>query len=130
MQGGSEPGGDGHDTVEYAANFPEIRDAGTLLAVHRARVRWFEDGRIRVDPIGNDPDTSLQEKDHKRGLAHRVACGYNSVDEPAGVQRLTWKGAILTAWKLSPPIKQIRLAWERHVARRMLGQLRSEEWIG
>ncbi|WP_435008797.1 hypothetical protein P12x_000053 [Tundrisphaera lichenicola] len=39
------------------------------------------------------------------------------------MQRMSWKGAILSTWKLLPPIKQILLAWERMAAARQLNNL-------
>ena len=57
--------------------------------------------------------------------ASHVASGYTYVDEMARVQRMTWKGAILSTWKFLPPIKQMRLAWERMMAARQLGNLKA-----
>ena len=106
--------------------FPQVRESGRLLAVHRARVANLAAGRIPVDPVGDDPDGYIRRVDFEVPYAHHVACGYNYVDEMARVQRLTWKGAILATWKLLPPIKQIRLASERMIAARELGNLKSE----
>jgi hypothetical protein len=60
-----------------------------------------------------------------------VDCGYYYRDELAGVQRPTWKGAILMTWKLCWPVKPIRLALRRHGARRLLHELESESgaWL-
>ncbi len=110
--------------------FPQIREIGHLLVIHRALADHFGAGRIPVDAVGDDPGEFLRQVDHKRPQAHHVACGYNYVDEMAGVQRLTWKGAVLMTWKLSPPIKQVRLAWERFRAARLLGKLKAGRAIG
>jgi hypothetical protein len=103
--------------------FPQIRDVGRLLVVHRARVESLAAGRIPVDPVGADPDAYLRRVDIDVPYAHHVATGYTYVDEMARAQRMTWKGAILTTWRLLPPLKQIRLAWERLMAARQLRNL-------
>lgn len=104
--------------------FPQVREIERLLAVHRARVENFAAGRIAVDPVGSDPDRYIRRVDFEVPFAHHVATGYAYDDETAGVQRMTWKGAILSTWKLLPPIKQIRLAWERLAADRQLANLK------
>ena len=78
-----------------------------------------------MDPVGDDPDGYIRRVDFEVPYAHHVASGYAYVDEMARVQRMTWKGAILSTWKLLPPIKQIRLAWERMMAARQLGNLKA-----
>lgn len=100
--------------------FPQVRDIEYLLGVHRARVENYAAGKIALDPAKDDPDGYLRRVDIEVAFAHHVACGYTYVDEAAGVQRNTWKGAILSTWKLLPPIKQIRLTWERFMAERQL----------
>ncbi len=110
----------------HATVFPQIQQTGQLLSVHRAMVNRYDAGRIRVNPLLHDPAGLIRTRDYDRTLHHVVACGYYHVDEPAGVQRLTWKGAILMAWKLTPPIKQILLGRERSEAARRLRRLGRE----
>lgn len=107
--------------------FPQVHEIGQLLAVHRARVENLAAGRIAVDPVAGDPDGYIRRVDFEVPFAHHVACGYTYVDEMARVQRMTWKGAILSTWKLMPPIKQVRLAWERMAAARELRSLKAGE---
>lgn len=104
--------------------FPQVRDVGHLYVAHRARVESLAAGRIAIDPARDDPDGYLRSIDIDEPFAYHVACGYAYNDEMGGVQRATWKGAILSTWKLLPPIKQIRLGWERLMAARQLGNLR------
>lgn len=103
--------------------FPQVHDVGRLLVVHRARVDNLAAGLIPVDPVGNDPDGYIRRVDFDEPHTYHVACGYTYVDETARAQRMTWKGAVLTTWRLLPPIKQIRLAWERRTSARQLGNL-------
>ncbi|MDR3620289.1 MAG: hypothetical protein P4L85_13140 [Paludisphaera borealis] len=110
--------------------FPQVREVDRLLVVHRARVENLAAGRIAVDQVGVDPDGYIRRVDFEVPSAHHVACGYSYVDEMAGVQRMTWKGAILSTWKLLPPIKQIRLAWERLMAARQLSNLKGGLPVG
>ena len=114
----------------YSRAFPQIREVDHLLVVHRARVENLASGRIAVDPVGDDPDGYIRRVDFEDPFAYHVACGYSYHDEMEGVQRMTWKGAILSTWKLLPPFKQIRLAWERLMAARQLGKLRAGRPIG
>ncbi len=109
----------------YGRAFPQVREVGRLLEVHRARVENLAAGRIPIDPVGADPDGYIRREDFEAPNAHHVACGYSYVDEMARVKRMTWKGAILGTWKLLPPVKQIRLGWERILAARQLGNLKS-----
>jgi hypothetical protein len=85
----------------------------------------FEDGRIRLDPVGHGP-AAYERRVHVRQLDHQISIGYYYLDEARRVQRPTWKGAILVSWKLLWPAKQIRLALRRHRAERLLRQLESE----
>lgn len=105
--------------------FAQVREVGHLLVVHRARVENLTAGRTLVDPVGDDPDGYIRRVDFEVPYAHHVASGCTYVDEMARVQRMTWKGAILSTWKLLPPIKQMGLAWERLMAARQLGNLKS-----
>ena len=111
--------------------FPEVREAGRLLEIHHALVRRFEDGRIRIDPVSGDPDGYLSSREFHRPLANHVECGYYYRDEDAGVQRPTWKGAILMTWKLLWPAKPIRFALRCARARRLLRKLEAESggWL-
>jgi hypothetical protein len=106
--------------------FPEIRDPRRLLEIHRALVRRFEAGRVRIDPVSADPDEYYRSREFRRPLARHVDLGYYDRDELAGVQRPTWKGAYLMSWRLLWPVKPIRAALRRSRARRLLRELESE----
>ncbi len=109
----------------YGRAFPQVRDVGYLLLVHRARVENLAAGRIPFDSVAGDPDGYIRRVDFEEPYAHFVACGYNYVDEMARVHRLTWKGAILAAWKSTSPVKQIRLFFEKMIAARQLSNLKA-----
>lgn len=109
----------------YGRAFPQISDVRQLYVVHRARVENLAAGLIAVDPVGDDPYGYIRRVDFETTFAHAAACGYTYNDEMEGVLRMTWKGAILATWKLLPPIKQIRLGWERLMATRQLGNLKA-----
>ncbi len=102
--------------------FPQVRDPGRLYEVHQAVVGQFDGGSPRRDPIGDDPDAYLK-RSQQREQARYLACGYHYLDETKGVQRLTWKGAFMSALKLIWPVKQIRKAWRLWKAAKMLREL-------
>jgi len=110
----------------HAFNFPDVTDPGRLLELHRALVRRIGGGQIRRDPLGADPDAYLRRTEYLQPQAYHMACGYSYRDEAAGVQRPTWKGAILVTWKLLWPLKPLGLALRRNKARRLLRELEAE----
>lgn len=102
--------------------FPQIQRAGCLYAAHRAVVGQSEGGGPRRDPLGHDPDVYLQQAERRR-LAHLIACGYYYMDEVSDVQRPTWKGATLMAWKSLWPVEPIRQGLRRVRAEKMIREL-------
>jgi hypothetical protein len=107
---------------DHAFAFPQVRDPGRLYEVHQAVVGQLDKGSPRRDPIGDDPDAYLkrgQQREHTRF----IACGYKYLDDAKGVLRLTWKGAFMATLKLFWPVRQIRKAWRRWKAARMLHEL-------
>ncbi len=105
--------------------FPQVRDVEQLVTVHRARVANHAPGGIALDPARDDPDGYIRRVDFEEPYAHQVACGYHYNDEMEGLQRLTWKGAILGAWKLTPPFNYLILTRERLSAARQLSNLKA-----
>jgi hypothetical protein len=108
----------------HVFTFPQVAEFGRLHAIHRALVDRFEGGRIRHDALGDDPAAYHLSKE-MRHLDHRITTGYSYLDEERRILRLTWKGAVLVAWKLLWPIKQIGLVARRLKAARLLREL---EW--
>jgi hypothetical protein len=102
--------------------FPQVRDPARLYEVHQAVVGQFDEGSLRRDPIGDDPDAYLKQS-QQREHARFLACGYHYLDEAKGVQRLTWKGAFMATLKLNWPVKRVRKVWRRWKASRMLNAL-------
>jgi hypothetical protein len=107
---------------DHVFTFPQVRDPGRLCEVHQAVVGRFDEGRLRRDPIGDDPDAYLRRL-QQRLHAHFLACRYYYLDEAKGVLRLTWKGALMGTLKLFWPVRQIRKVWRRWKAARMLHEL-------
>ncbi|HZL34873.1 MAG TPA: hypothetical protein VFC78_06155 [Tepidisphaeraceae bacterium] len=113
------------DDVE---NFPWVTEPAALCEVHRRRLaRAGKNERRRVAP---DPGHEIEylNADWARSARWFVRCGYHFVDDAAGVQRLTWKGAIWASWKLQEPIKRWRLNLRNRRARRSWRQLGMNEW--
>jgi hypothetical protein len=107
---------------DHVFTFPQVRDPGRLYEVHQAVVGQFDEGRLRLDPIGDDPDAYLK-RSQQRLHAHFLACGYHYLDEAKAVLRLTWKGAFMGTLKFFWPVRQIRKVWRRWKAARMLHEL-------
>ena len=109
----------------HTFTFPLVEYTGRLLTIHRALSRRFDAGRTRVDPIGRD-SIAFQKRVEVRQLEKQVEWGYYKLDEAEGVQRPTWKGALLMTWRMLPPWKQIRHARRLRQAERTLRELEME----
>ncbi len=103
-------------------SFPWIRDPFRLYAIHEACVAFHAPDGIRVAPSLSDPVAHLKETRDEE-LAHFVETGYFYVDESLGQYRLTWKGAMLSGWKLLWPLKPIRQSLRHRAARRILREV-------
>ncbi len=100
---------------------PWVREVHHLYQIHEASVARYAANGVPVNPGLQDPADYLRtfaRKQHERF----VETGYLALDEASGTYRYTWKGAFLSAWKLTWPIKSIRV-WLRH--RRALRCLRA-----
>ena len=106
----------------HAFAFPQVRDPARLYEVHQAVVGQFDEGSVRHDPIGDDPDAYIK-RTQQRERTRSLACGYQYLDEDKGVQRPTWKGAFMATVKLIWPVKQIRKFWRLRNAAKMLREL-------
>ncbi|MHB1558230.1 MAG: hypothetical protein ACYC61_12280 [Isosphaeraceae bacterium] len=103
-------------------SFPWIQDPYRLYQVHEASVAHYASDAIPAPQDTSDPLEFLRES-VRREHAHFVEVGYVKLDERRGVYRYTWKGAILGAWKLTWPIKPIRLWLRRREAVRILREI-------
>ncbi len=98
---------------------PELGDAEGLYRVHaKLRDALGGDGQR----IGPDPAEFLRRRS-ARTVAAWVEAGYYALDEPRGVVRPTWKGAILVTWRLLWPVRPLYRAARRRATRRLLDRL-------
>jgi hypothetical protein len=107
---------------EGSRSFPEIDDTRRLYAIHNASLAHFASDGIRLDPNVEDPAEYLKNE-YRKETAKYVESGYYYLDEWRQVYRLTWKGAILGAWKSLWPVKPIRGWMRRSRAARLLREL-------
>lgn len=112
---------------EGTLSFPWIKDAYRLYQVHEASVVHHASDGIPAPQDTSDPREFLRESS-RREHAHFVEVGYVKLDEARGVYVYTWKGAILGAWKLTWPIKPIRLWLRRRKAVRILQEIGLEHY--
>jgi hypothetical protein len=97
---------------------PELRGARSLFRAHERMRNSLGSDKKRL-PLGNDAVGYLIEG-AKRMHVHFVETGYFYSDEPHGVLRPTWKGAMLMTWKLLWPVKPLFRAWRRRQTRNLL----------
>jgi hypothetical protein len=107
------------DPTKDAVNFPWATDPGTLWEAHRRRLdRAGRASDPRIAPARGD-EMAFVEREHQKERDRCVARGYHRLDPASGDYRLTWKGAFLSAWKLTQPIKRWRIALRDRKARRV-----------
>ena len=97
----------------------QIDHVSFLCELHRRRVEAA--GRSKdatvVPDVGTEKQYLAAEID--RHLLNSVQRGYRTLDKTAGVARYTYKGAFLSAWKLTRPIK----TWRKRLHDRKTGHL-------
>ena len=109
-------------------SFPWVRDVPTVLEAHRRRVeRAGRSAEPRATP-GQDQVESYLDAAWDREHAWFVRCGYRYLDAADGKYRSTWKGAYLTAWKLTPPVKGWRARRRARRSRRLWRDLGLDAW--
>jgi hypothetical protein len=100
---------------------PETRDPGELYGYHERLVTKFVKCRKPFDFEGNP---SLYMKEYAEiEVNHWVKEGYYKLDRAGELYRLTWKGAVMIAWKQLWPIKPLRRAWRRYQTNKLLRKL-------
>jgi len=94
----------------HVFRFPQIKDAFTLYRAHRMLVQE-KIGRSRPElPAHGQELTELKRRLERYGPRQRER-GYMYLEADGQSYRLTWKGAILGAWRSIWPISTVRGWW-------------------
>jgi hypothetical protein len=105
----------------HVFRFPQVKDAFTLYRVHRMLVQENTGGsKPQLPPRGQEL-TELKRRLERYGPRQQDR-GYMYLDDTGENFRLTWKGAILGAWRSVWPVSLLRRWWMQG---RSEGQLRS-----
>ena len=96
--------------------FPQIPDVFTLYRVHRTLVTQITHGAIPVLPPPGEEVAELKRRLERYG-GWQQQHGYLYLDASGENYRLTWKGAILGAWRAIWPMPLIR-GWRMRMANR------------
>ena len=91
----------------HVFRFPQIKDAFTLYRVHRMLAQQnLNGGRPEIPPKGQElPE--LKRRLERYGVRQQER-GYMYLDPAGEYFRLTWKGAVLGAWRSIWPISLVR----------------------
>lgn len=95
----------------HVFRFPQVRDVFTLYRVHRMLVTEIARGALPVLPPAGEEIGELKRRLDRYGL-WQAERGYMYLDRSGEYYRLTWKGAILGAWRSVWPVPWIR-AWRQ-----------------
>jgi hypothetical protein len=91
----------------HVFRFPQVTDAFTLYRVHRLLVQQNTGGsRPELPPKGQEL-AELKRRLERYGVRQQER-GYMYLDAAGQCFRLTWKGAILGAWRSIWPISLVR----------------------
>jgi hypothetical protein len=91
----------------HVFRFPQIKDAFTLYRVHRMMVQQnLRSSRPELPPKGQEL-AELKRRLERYGVRQQQQ-GYMYLDPAGEYFRLTWKGAVLGAWRSIWPISAIR----------------------
>src|ERR1700739_3588793 len=94
----------------HVFRFPQIKDAFTLYRAHRMLVQEKIGGsRPELPPQGQEL-SELKRRLERYGPRQQER-GYMYLDADGQTYRLTWKGAILGAWRSIWPISVVRGWW-------------------
>ena len=91
----------------HVFRFPQIRDVFTLYRVHRMLVTEIARGALPVLPPAGEEIAELKRRLDRYG-PWQTQRGYMYLERNGEYYRLTWKGAILGAWRSVWPIPLIR----------------------
>jgi len=98
--------------------FPQIDDVFKLYRIHRMLVTEIARGALPLLPSTGEELAELERRLERYG-AWQQKHGFMSLDAAGENYRLTWKGAILGAWRSIWPISMFR-AWRRWMENRAI----------
>jgi len=90
--------------------FPQIKDASTLYRAHRMLVQEKIGGSKPVLPPRGQELAELKRRLERYGPRQQER-GYMCLDDSGEYFHLTWKGAILGAWRSVWPVASLRRWW-------------------
>ena len=90
--------------------FPQVKDAFTLYRVHRILVQQNTGGATPELPPKGQELAELKRRLERFGVRQQES-GYMYLDSEGDYFRLTWKGAVLGAWRSIWPISALRNFW-------------------
>jgi hypothetical protein len=94
----------------HVFRFPQVKDAFTLYRVHRMLVQGNTGGSKPELPPRGQELAELKRRLERYGPRQQER-GYMYLDDAGENFRLTWKGAILGAWRSIWPISLLRRWW-------------------
>jgi hypothetical protein len=94
----------------HVFRFPQVKDAFTLYRVHRMLVQENTGGSKPELPARGQELAELKRRLERYG-PRQQECGYMVLDDAGENFRLTWKGAILGAWRSIWPVSLLRRWW-------------------
>ena len=106
----------------HVFRFPQIRDVFLLYRVHRMLVNEIAHGALPVLPAAGEEIAELKRRLDRYG-PWQAERGYMYLDRSGEYYRLTWKGAILGAWRSIWPVPVVRGWWQRRRNRGILRRL-------
>jgi hypothetical protein len=113
----------------HVFRFPQVSDAATLYKVHRMMVQQNIGGSNPEIPAKGQELAELKRRLERYGVRQQKQ-GYMSLDASGEFYRLTWKGAVLGAWRSIWPVSVLRGFWLKNQSQTRLralnvGQYRS-----
>jgi hypothetical protein len=94
----------------HVFRFPQIKDAFTLYRVHRILVQQNTGGSSPELPAKGQELVELKRRLERYGVRQQER-GYMYLEPTGEYFRLTWKGALLGAWRSIWPISLVRNLW-------------------
>jgi hypothetical protein len=106
----------------FSLRLPKVSDVFTLYRVHRMLVTEIAHGKLPVIPPAGEEMAELKRRLERVGVRQQKH-GYMFLDASGENYRLTWKGAILGAWRSIWPLSLFRALRQRTKNRAILNRL-------